>query len=156
MKTLIVYYSRTGTNEKLAQVIQAKLNCDLEKIISKVNFSGPIGYLRGGRDAMRKKACEIEPTKFNPKDYDLTIILAPLWAGLVPPPTRVYILQNQVNFKDVAFISVSGGGEEIKFNKNAISDFEAQIGKKAVFAVLLKQEEIKNNSYAEKLEKIFN
>jgi hypothetical protein len=153
MKTLIVYYSRTGMNEKLAEILKQKTNGDVEKIISKVNFSGPIGYLRGGRDAMRKKTCEIEPLKFSPKDYDLTIILAPLWAGLVPPPTRAYILQNQANFKDVAFISISGGGE-CRYNRNAISDFEAQINKKAVFSILLKQEEFKNNSYMEKLENL--
>jgi flavodoxin len=155
MKTLIVYYSRTGINEKLAEVLKQKINGDLEKIVSKVNFSGPVGYLRGGRDAMKKKVCEIESLKFNPKDYDLTIILAPLWGGLVPPPTRAYLAQNKANFKDVAFVSVSGGGE-CNFNRKAIPDFEEQIGKKPVFAVLLKQEEIKNNSHMEKLKELIN
>ena len=156
MKTLIVYYTRTGTNEKLAQIIQAKLNCDMEKIFSKTDYSGIFGYLKGGKAAIKKRTCPIGPLKFNPKDYDLTIILAPFWAGLVPPPIRAYLAQNQANFKDVAFISVSGGGEETKLNKNALSDFEAQINKKPVFAVLLKQEEVRNNTYAEKLDKFLN
>ena len=156
MKNLIVYYSRTGTNEKLAQIIQARLNCDMEKIISKINYRGIFGYLRGGRAAMKKQTSEIEPTKFNPQNYDLTIILAPLWGGVIPPPAREYIAQNKNNFKDVALISISGGGQSDKgFNKNAISDFESQINKKPAFTILLKAKEFKNGEYEEKLKDLF-
>jgi hypothetical protein len=153
MKTLIVYYSRTGMNEKLAEVLKQKTNGDVEKIVSKVNFSGPIGYLRGGKMGMKKQACAIELLKFNPKDYDLTAVLSPLWGGLVAPPIREYLAQNKGNFKDVAFISISGGGE-CNFNRKAIPDFEEQIGKKPFFAVLLKQEELKDGSYEKKLENL--
>lgn len=153
MKTLIVYYSRTGINEKMAKVLHDKIGGDLEKIISKTNFGGIIGWFRGGKEAMKKKESPIEPTKFNPKDYELTIILAPLWAGVVPPPIRSYVSQNRDNFGELAFVSVSGSGEG---NKNAIADFEAQINKKTAFSLILKVRELKDGSYEEKLRRILN
>lgn len=153
MKTLITYYSRTGTNEKMAKIMHDKIGGDLEKIISKTNYGGILGWLKGGKEAMKKDKCEIEPVKFNPKDYELTVIIAPLWAGVVPPPARTYIVQNRENFKEVAFISVSGSGDG---NKNALTDFETQINKKTAFSLILKAKEIKDGSYEEKLRKVLN
>lgn len=55
MKALIAYYSRTGNNEKLVNELRAKLECDIEKIVDTVNRKGVWGWIKGGRDASRKK-----------------------------------------------------------------------------------------------------
>jgi len=154
MKTLIVYCSRTGNNEKLAQIMQQKFSAEIEAIISKVSFKGPIGYLRGGKMGMQKKACAIEPVNFNPKDFELTIVLSPIWGGLMAPPVRAYLEENRDKFNNVAFVSISGGGGESNFNRKAVPDFEAQIGKNPLFTLLLTEKEFKANTYSQKLEEL--
>jgi len=46
MKILIVYYSRTGMNEKLAKILQEKLDCEMEKIEEFEDRRGILGSLR--------------------------------------------------------------------------------------------------------------
>ena len=55
MKTLIVYYSRTKTSEKLAKSLAGKLDASLEEVIDKRDYSVALGYITGGRDALMKK-----------------------------------------------------------------------------------------------------
>ena len=53
MKTLIVYYSRTGLTKKIATHISETLKADIDEIIDTKKRSGAIGYMSGGRDAMK-------------------------------------------------------------------------------------------------------
>ena len=159
MKTLIAYYSRTGANERLAQELQKKLTlrlkvehaskkvppsvCDIEKIEDVKGYGGPLGLIRGGRDAKNKKTGEIKPVQKDPSDYTMVVIAGPLWAGLIPPAIRAYISQNKSKLKSVAFASVSGGGEG---NKNALPDFEMLLGKKPMASMLLSGKEFQSAS----------
>ncbi|MFH2027554.1 MAG: hypothetical protein ABIJ08_00305 [Nanoarchaeota archaeon] len=89
MKTLITYYSRTGTTRKVANEIAVQLGCDTDEIIDKTKRSGPLGYITSGRDAMKKSLTEIE-TKKDPSQYDLVIIGTPIWAWTMAPAIRTY------------------------------------------------------------------
>lgn len=146
MKTLIAYYSRTGANESLAQELQKRLKADMERIEDVKGYSGPIGFIKGGRDATKKKVGEIKPFQKDPSKYDLVIMLTPFWAGLVPPAIRAYVSQNK--FKKVALASVSGSGEE---NKDALPDFEKLAGR-TVASMLLSKKEFETGAYKQKLE----
>ena len=148
MKVLIAYYSRTGNNEKLANELQLKLECDIEKIIDTVNRKGVWGFLKGGYQASRKKMSRIEPIKKDPSGYDLVIIAYPLWGNRMPPPIRKYIFDNKNNFNRVALMSVSGRG---KGNDKTVPDFETAVGKKASAILMLSQTEKKRGGYEEKL-----
>jgi len=46
MKTLIVYYSRTGNNKTLAEYLQKDLNADIEEILPKDKFENTFGMAR--------------------------------------------------------------------------------------------------------------
>jgi flavodoxin len=116
MKTLVVYYSRTKITEKVAQTISENINCDIEEIIDLKNRSGAIGYLKAGRDAMRKKETEISISDKDPSKYDCIIIGTPVWAFTMAPAIRTYINQNKNKFKKVAFFCTEGGsGHEKTF-----------------------------------------
>ncbi|HML03583.1 MAG TPA: flavodoxin [Candidatus Bathyarchaeia archaeon] len=108
MKVLVAYYSRTGNNEKLVNELQAKLGCDVEKIVDTVGRKGVWGWLKSGYQASREKMSRIEPTEKDPGEYGLVIIAYPLWAGRMPPPIRTYISENKNKFSRVALMSVSG------------------------------------------------
>ena len=149
MKVLAAYYSRTGHNENLVNELQAKLGCDVEKIVDTVDRRGILGWLKSGRQATRREMTKIEPIQKDPSNYDVVIIACPLWGSLMPPPMRTYIFENKDKFNKVAFMSVSGGG---KGNEKTIPDFETAIGKKFSAVLMLSQAQKKRGEYEQKLQ----
>lgn len=109
MKTLIVYYSRTGVTKKVSETLKQKLNCDIEEIVDTKDRQGPIGYMLGGRDALKEILTEIKPTEKNPDDYELVIIGTPVWASNMAPAVRTYIAAQKAKLKKVAFLVTYGG-----------------------------------------------
>jgi flavodoxin len=109
MKALLVFYSRTGKTRKVGQILSETLKCDIEEIFDTKNRMGFFGWLRSGRDAMRKKLTTIRETKFKSFDYDVVIIGTPVWGGMPAPAIRTYITQNNNNFNKVAFFCTCGG-----------------------------------------------
>jgi flavodoxin len=108
MKTLVLYYSRGGKTERVANDIASRLGADIEKIIDKKSRSGLFGFLFGGRDAMKERETEIgEPIK-NAIDYDLVIFGTPVWASNITPAIRTYINKTKNNLKNTAFFITSG------------------------------------------------
>ena len=149
MKTLIAYYSRTGKNERVAKDIQKGLGCDIEKIEDMKNRGGVLGFITGGKDAFLKKTTEIGKIQKNPEDYELIILMSPVWSGLIVPAIRTYVSENREKLNNVAFVSVSGAGE--KGNGKALTEFESFLGKKCVVYLLLAEKELDNESYKNKI-----
>jgi len=108
-KTLVVYYSRTGTTRKVAQLIASTMECDIEEVRDARNRRGPIGFLLGGKDAFRKKLTTIEAVERDPADYGLVIVGTPVWASTMTPAIRTYITRYRERFPDVAFFLTTGG-----------------------------------------------
>jgi menaquinone-dependent protoporphyrinogen IX oxidase len=117
MRILVVYYSRTGLTKKIATLISTKIKADLDEIIDKKDRSGPIGYMKAGKDAM-KNALTTITSSINPKEYDLIIIGGPVWAWTMAPAIRTYLDQNAdaLRVEKVAFFATqSSDGAEKKF-----------------------------------------
>lgn len=108
MKSLVVYYSRTNITKKLANDIAETLNCDIEEIKSKVSYDGKLGYARGIKDGATGKIVELEKTKFNPEDYDVVYIGAPVWASKAANPMISYLKENEGKFNNVKFFLTAG------------------------------------------------
>ena len=62
MKSLIVYYSRTGNTKNIAETICRKLGADIEEIIDHKTERG-FGFLLSGNEAFLKKTVPIEELK---------------------------------------------------------------------------------------------
>ena len=90
-KILVVYYSRTGTTQKIAKEISGRLGADMEEVVDKKNRKGIIGWIRAGRDAGAKRLTEIEEPQRDPGLYGLVIIGTPIWNGTISTPIRTYI-----------------------------------------------------------------
>ena len=108
MKSLVVYYSRSNITKKLAQDIASSLNCDIEEIKSKTSYKGKIGYARGIKDGASGKIVELESQKYNPEDYDVVYIGAPVWASKAANPAISYLKKNEGKFKSVKFFLTAG------------------------------------------------
>ena len=142
MKSLVVYYSRTSITKKLAEDIASKTNSDIEEIKSKVNYSGKTGYARGGKDAITEKIVELENLKYNPEDYDIVYLGAPVWASKAANPLISYLKQNEGKFKNVRFFMTAGSsGFESAFKQLEKYSIKPQK------TLALTTKEVKKNDY---------
>ena len=80
MKSLVVYYSRTGNAKFVAETIATEMSADIEEIVDLKRRAGKLGWVSAGRDAMGGKETQIAPTKRVPADYDLIVVGTPIWA----------------------------------------------------------------------------
>jgi len=148
MKSLIVFYSRTGVTKKLARAIQSLLSCDVDEIIDLKKRGGPLGYIISGKDAMQKKQTPIKPLEKDPSAYDLIIIGTPVWAWTMSCATRTYIMQNRAKFKNVAFFCTAGGsGITSTFRR-----MEELSGKKPIAVLGLTTKEVVKNLSKDKIQ----
>jgi flavodoxin len=118
MKTLVIYYTRTGNTKFAAETIAAELGADIEEVVDLKNRQGKLNWLLAGRDAMRGSETNIAQTRRTPTDYDLIIIATPVWAGNPTPAIKTYINKNNFSGKKVAlFFSDSGLGQGVEKTK---------------------------------------
>ncbi|MBQ6100214.1 MAG: flavodoxin [Methanobrevibacter sp.] len=143
MKSLVAYYSRTNITKKLAEEIAGKLNADVEEIKPKVNYQGKLGYARGGKHAIQEKIIDLEPLNYDPKDYDMVYLGAPVWAGKSANPLISYIKQNEGKFENVKFFVTAGSsGFDSTF-----AQLEEKVGIKPQKTLALTTKEVKKNEF---------
>jgi flavodoxin len=114
MKTLVVYYTRTGNSKFAAETIAAELGADMEEVVDLKNRKGRLAFLPAGRDAMQGKLTEIAQTKRNPLDYDIIVVAQPVWAGSPTPAIRTYLKKNDLSGKKVAVFFSDGSYKAIE------------------------------------------
>jgi flavodoxin len=102
MKSLVIYYTRTGKTKFVAETVAAELGADIEEIVDLKKREGKLGWIASGRDAMQKKQTEITPTTKAPCDYDLIVLGTPIWAWAPTPALRTYVARNALDGKRVA------------------------------------------------------
>lgn len=112
---LVVYFSRTGYTQRVAERIARATGADCEPIKERSARTGLLGYWRSAREALRKSAVEIEPATASPRDYALVVLGTPVWAGNMSSPMRAYIAQHKPEFGRVALFCTQGGsgGEKV-------------------------------------------
>jgi len=137
MKTLIVFYSKTGNTKKVGIEISKILNADVDEIIDNKKRSGILGFILGGRDALRKKPTTIQNQK-DPSNYDLVVIGTPNWASTMVPAVRTYLTKYKL--KKAAFYCTFGGNVGTCFKEME------SLSSKPLATLALKDKEV-NNSF---------
>ncbi len=125
-EVLVVYYTRTGNSQRLAEEISIKLHGIKDKIKSENKYKGISGFIKAGFRAVRKKEDDIT-YKENPEDYRVVIIVSPIWASSIPPAVRRYIKENINKMKNYSFIINGGLKENQKAYKNFIEELPSPI-----------------------------
>lgn len=146
-RTLIVYYSRSGTTRKVAKSLSALLQCEVEKIVEAKERSGVLGYLRSLIEAGRKRPSSIIPPKNDPASYDLVIVGTPVWAWSVSSPVRAYLMAYKARLPDVAFFCTFAhrGGE------SAFAQMETIVGKAPRACCAVKAGVVTSDAYGPRL-----
>jgi len=139
MKTLVVYYSRTGNTKLISDEVALALGADVEELKDRKNRRGCIGYMRSGHDAVRKRRADLEPTTRNPADYDLVVLGGPVWAGTICTPTRTYAISHKDRFKNVAFLCTAG---DARFAHKGCDALGEVTGRTAVATLALGEKDV--------------
>ncbi len=131
MKTLIVYYSFTHNNEKLASYLSQQLQCDVAKLETVKSRNGFSIFL----DLMFGRKPSIKPLSKVISDYDHVIFLAPIWAGRIAMPMTSLLTESRTKIADYSFITLCGGsaGQKEKIERELIN----VLGKKPVAVIEL-------------------
>ncbi|MDR1464059.1 MAG: hypothetical protein LBJ11_01995 [Oscillospiraceae bacterium] len=110
MKSLVLYYSLTGHTKALAQSLAAREDAERAEIADWKKPGALKSFLAGCPAAMGHKAWPIRPLPVNLADYDRIFLLAPIWAGNVPPAVDA-VLERFPEGKTVEVTLVSGSGK---------------------------------------------
>jgi flavodoxin len=137
MKTLVVYFSRSGNTHQVANEIALRCDADMEPIRENLNREGFWGYLVSSWQALVRAEPPIRKSAKDPAAYDLVIIGTPIWDFGLAPPVRSYARKYASHFKSVAFFCTEGGSGD----QRAFDELAQICGKKpvATFAVTEKQ-----------------
>ncbi len=127
MKVLVVWYSRSGNTTKAAREIIRALEDQGEVTVESQELKeietkrdGVLGWLKSGRDAMRKREADIRPVLFDVSEFDLVVIGTPVWAFTVTPAVRKFCREHGPRCARVAFFCTMGGkGHERTFREMA-------------------------------------
>jgi menaquinone-dependent protoporphyrinogen IX oxidase len=111
-KTIVLYYSRTGSNKYLAEKISETLTCDLEPIKPRVNIF-PLMML------FQKAGLRIGNRRLRHKiiDYDRVILCGPVWMGQFICPLSDFISKYKTQINELYFITCCGTSYQEKNNK---------------------------------------
>lgn len=128
MNILVVYYSRTGKTENLAEYIGENIGAEIGEIQDTKDRRGLIGWFKSLWDAIKEEETEI---KFDTdiSGFDLVIVGTPVWAGNVSPAVRTF-LNDRVNNHDIAFFATYGSssGNVFQTMKNLSKEPQAVLG----------------------------
>lgn len=124
MRIKIFSYSRTGTNDILAEKIASELSIQNNKIIEKDKST----YFRITIDMLLKRFPKISIPDISITDYDLVLIIAPVWFGKPALPLKSFFKEMNGKMKNFIFISLSGGGEGINSNPKLSEYLEKKAG----------------------------
>ena len=133
MKTLVVYYSRSGKTKLAAKALATTLDADIEQITDMENRKGIIGFIKSGYQATKRIKVEISPAKKQPSEYDLVVICTPVWAGTMSSAIRTYLFTYRRKIKNVAYIITKAS--KIQQYTDVFDEMDRLIGNDRITAI---------------------
>jgi menaquinone-dependent protoporphyrinogen IX oxidase len=106
-RTLVAYYSRTGTTRRVAIDVAHALDADLEEIRDRRDRAGPAGFVRSLLEASLQVGSDIDPPRHVPGAYELVVIGSPAWGPWLSSPARSFIWRHRADLEKVAFFSTT-------------------------------------------------
>jgi len=106
--TIVVYYSRKGSNKYLAKKISKSLSCEIEAIRPRLNV-----FLL----FLMNTHLGIWPLKHNIKEYDRVILCGPIWMGKLIPPLRSFVTKYADSINKLIFVTCCGSTFAKKYEK---------------------------------------
>ena len=127
MKTLVCYFSATGTTKKVAEMIASSFSGDLFEIEPKIKYtSADLNW----NDKFSRSTIEMEDKTSRPavekkveniSNYDTIILGFPVWWYTAPTIVKTFIEENDLTGKKIYVFVTSGGSSHV----GSIKDLKA-------------------------------
>jgi len=106
MKSLVIYYSRSGKTRDVAQRIAEGTSADVEEI---VEVECHESYARSAIDAILKRKPTLRPFGRSLDDYDLIFVGTPIWTMNAVPAIQSFLATQEWMSRNVALFCTMGG-----------------------------------------------
>lgn len=138
MKTVVVFYSLTGNNSRLANFLKEKLKCECFEIKTKKK----IGFCTIFNGIFFKKDPKLEEYRLDMKSFDKIIFLSPVWFGKLAFAFKSFLKIEKQNIKKYSFLSICLGDQKNKIEKELIS----HLGTNPNFIEIFSLQKLKNSN----------
>lgn len=114
-KTLVLYYSQTGTTRQVADEIQKRLGAEIDSIVAVESYGYDYDatiqrWLKEREDGIKTA---IKPLNVNVNDYDTIFLGFPIWGGNYASPVATWLADNKLEGKTfITFATFGSGGLE--------------------------------------------
>lgn len=149
MRTLVVYFSRTGHTRSLAEQIAAAGSADLEAVQETNGQNGMLRYVRSLLQAVGHREASIGPSVHSPGNYEMVVLGTPIWGWNMSSPMRAYIQRHRGQFRKLALFSTCDGSGQTK----VLADMQKLCDKAPVATLALTTRELHDRFHNERLEK---
>lgn len=97
MKVVVVYYSRYGNSRVAARLIAKQLKAPVHRIEEKK----PRGTFRSTFTALFRRRPKIKTLNLSPGDWDLMVLVSPIWMNKPAPPVKTFISETILGDKQL-------------------------------------------------------
>jgi hypothetical protein len=147
MKTLVLYYSLSGTTRTVATKIAADLDADIEEIRCERYVPGVWGYLRAAYDSGTGNLPPIGPLAHAVSKYELVVIAGPIWAFHPATPARALLKLERERLPLVAFVLTHGGSAA----ERSLNELQALLGRAPIATLVVREQDVKQGKIASAL-----
>lgn len=112
MKTLVIYYSRTGNNKYLAEKLAQTIPSDIEVITPRMNLF-PMLLIFSWLD----RSLGVHALTHRVDDYDAVVVCGPVWMGQLISPLRDIIKTYRTRIKRLYFVTCCGSSDDQQDDK---------------------------------------
>ena len=148
-KTLILYYSRTGTTAIVAEAMTKVLNADIAEIKCHRYDPGWFRYLLAGYDSVKGHLPSVDSPEIDLDNYDLVILGAPIWTSYPALPLHSYLSRNP-NLPDRVALFLTSGGHSVP--EKAVKIVDELLQSNLVATLALQQDKVTGDDFSEELD----
>ncbi|MHA1743012.1 MAG: flavodoxin family protein [Candidatus Heimdallarchaeota archaeon] len=133
MRTLTIYYSKTGNTKLVAETIAKEIKSELLAIKPKkeIKSTGFLLYFRGGFQSITKRKIEIEEPKIDINNFDLIFLGTPVWAWNLNPVVRSFLETIPIKNKKIClFCCCASSGKGVLKDLEQILEGNEILGKR--------------------------
>lgn len=147
-RTLVVFYSYTGTSRRLVQLLCSQRGWPSGEIVEARPRSGASGTLRCVADSLLRRLPRIRYQGPDPRDFGTVVLVSPIWAYRLASPMRSFVADRRDDLQQIAVVSVMGGSGA----PNAVAEVGHLLGRAPVLATAFTTREVEDGSCAGRLE----